>query len=191
MKKIIFLILMSLILSSCLVNTKNPITENKLEVDKDLRGLWQSQDSTDDSKNGFMIILEDKNAVYSFIPVNDDYKMDFSYQAFISKVGNDNYLNMQPLNVDADTFNVKDEYFLAYYEIKNTSTLYIYLLSEPNFENAIKQKQLKGKITSDKYNTTTIMITDSSENIYNYIKNQKKEDLFGSDPMIFKRANLP
>ena len=121
----------------------------------------------------------------------DWVKGNFKFQemdSILTKCDKRNFINLQPLNKDVNNSEEKDSFYgFFYYSLIAEDTVAVWTPTSSVFEEAIVNKEIKGKIEKA-MNLAVISIDESSESICNYIKGNDVSKLFDlEDPMIFHR----
>lgn len=185
-----------LMLACCLMACAGPAlsvhplsSPEKAGHDKRLFGSWYFVE-----EEGYLFIGRGKDsreriALISFedgILEVDELKM------FVSELQSGNYMNISNLNIlgrrkeeiggldKEDQLEMKDCYLFLKYDFMKPDILVTYMLDGDLIEKAVKDKRLKGDV-SDK-----ILITDTSENIANFIESDRSGELF-TPYLVFKR----
>lgn len=182
---VIFSIL--IIINACFITSKNPLS--KLEdaiLDNKLSGLWKFQKMNETKIDGYLLILKGVDKYYEIIMFDKDFTINnssdfYNFHAFISNINNEKYLNLQFLKIESGKYmsDSNDSFIIVNYKIKN-NLLIISFLNEDFFKKAIESKIIQGSITKGSY-STSVDITDSIENLNNFIKNSKIEELIDKE----------
>jgi len=180
-------------LSSCLLESEFPLSDvDKGYNDKRLNGLWKFTNLEDDSEGGYVLILKTDDNIYHFIIFDKNYsiKSDGLYNGFVTKIGNESYLNVKVLNNSLKSYgNTKDNrYFFLGYKIEG-GMLKMGLFDNNYVSEAIKDNKIKGEV--DKVgNFETPILTDSTKNLYVFVKNADKNRLITSYNLVLEKNNL-
>jgi hypothetical protein len=183
-----------LLFSSCkTVTSYYPIDEKtKLSVDAALPGIWYGIDSNE--------------KIYVFIRIRKDGYLDitgadskFGYDegkimAYPSFLEEDRFLNISATNKDSEKIDLTKNYLFLHYQIKNNNnTIELRNLNFDFFVDAVNKKLIKGEV---KYSTgrdkkiqkpEDVILSDTSENIRKFLKENNKEKYLEEKKMILNR----
>ena len=178
-------------LCSCFDIWVNPISDVKdAKIDERLIGTWLRKNESDDET---MIHIHeiDQHSVYLY-SVTPKSICDPNYvEAHVSEVDGRTFLNWRTFDCSTKEFS---RYWIIEYEFNGENEMTFYLTDYDFVREAIRNKRLSGKvINGDTIDVVgTIVVTATSLEIKEFIKNSPKEELFyRDDPPIFKRFERP
>ncbi|HOJ65304.1 MAG TPA: hypothetical protein PLE45_12880 [Spirochaetota bacterium] len=180
MKRILYIVSILIFLNSCLLTSKNPLgkIEDAISDDK-LIGLWQFK-NLKEKESGYLLIFRNNDKSYELIVFDSKFKSEeilYCY-AYISEIDRERYFNIKILQREGHSLIERgDDYIFSHYKIKN-GTLIISLFNEDFIKKAILENKLQGSV-DNKFNS--ILITDTTENIINLIKNSSLNDLLDKE----------
>lgn len=161
----------------------NPISDvQDAKVDKRLIGTWVSSENPK-SKNMTHIYEIDEHTVY-LLHVNPADICEQEYDvAHTSEVDGRTFLNWRKFDCSKKEFS---KYSIFEYEFNGENEVSFYATDDEFVEKAIQNKRLSGNVEE------TMVVTATSPEIREFIKNSPKEKLFyRDDPLILKRFERP
>jgi hypothetical protein len=165
------------------VTSRYPLPGNSLAIDqKKLEGIWLV-----DSDEVIHLRFNSKGTA---IIAGMEWKED-QYEIVYGEINvteGDEY-NFLSIRFQEDNKWLDNYYFLTY-TFTEKGDLILWLPNVDIFEEAIKNKQIKGIIEKDQY-STGITITNSSENLLKFINDASRHNLFDyKEPIVlYKIAN--
>ncbi|MCW8129930.1 MAG: hypothetical protein KIS92_06205 [Planctomycetota bacterium] len=168
----------------------NPITDPKASKrDQRLEGAWIFQ--SDDKKTIMHFTLRKEHEFRILVANNKGDAGDAVYDASSSEAGNRRFLNVRIRKVDeAGVRTVGDGHVLVWYEVSDEGVLKLRLSKSDGFAKAIDGEKLKGEVTRDKKKVLGVKVTDSSQNLAEYLAKSNLDDDFG-DAVELKKLNEP
>ena len=163
----------------------NPISDvQDAKVDKRLIGTWVTAKDPK-SKNMIHIYEIDEHTIY-LVSIDPKDKCEQEYnEAFMSRVDGRTFLNWRIFDCSKKEFS---RYYIFEYEFNGENEVALYLNSYAFVEEAIKNKRLSVNTDDD----GEVVVTATSAEIREFIKNSPKEKLFyRDDPLILKRFERP
>ena len=148
-KKIILIIAISAAISSC-YESVNPLGNLKdAVIDDNLIGLGKFKNKLSDGsiEVGYFLIQKGLNNYYQIYTQDKPFVFNNSalsnFQAFITKINNRYYLNLQPLQIEEGKHvtKVNKEYIFAHFTNKNNK-LTLNLFNEDFIRKSIKKKSI-------------------------------------------------
>lgn len=181
--------------SSCkTVTSVNPIDlKTKSSVDQTLPGLWYGYE---DKEKTYVMIRTQSDGYLNITGTDADFKYDEGkIIAYPSILGDYRFLNILSTSRDSDKIDPTKGYFFLFYQIKNSNTIELRNLNFNYFVNAVEKKKIKGEVkysvSADKKSKTPadVILSDTSENIRKFFRENKKDDLLEKKIMILNRIN--
>ncbi len=190
-----------LIPACCPMVSVNPLSE-PAGLDEKLYGTWKPILKENDKAFLHIGKLTDNLMVALSVEHKVDGTLDTSRMPFfLTKTNSNNYWNVKLEDLDKEMARGNEGFFFLKYRFSDKDTLHIYQLEREPIISAIRQKNLKGKITYrpiikkpnskitdlqiDK-NIDCVVISDSSENLLKYIESNSTNELF-KEAMQFER----
>jgi hypothetical protein len=195
--KIIISILFILFLffNSCKsVTSDNPIdAKTKLSADEALPGIWYGLDS----KEKIHVLIRIRRDGYLDITGADSsFKYDegkiFAYPSYL---GEERFLNINATTNDSQKLDLTKNFLFLHYQVKNNNnTIELRNMKFDFFVDAVTKKLIKGEV---KYSTSRdkktkvpadVILSDTSENIRKFLKENNKENYLENKVMILNRV---
>lgn len=196
---LIIFIILTFSFNSCFLSSMNPLGyREESKIDNNLLGIWKYIKHGNDKifDVSYLLILKSENNSLILIGFDsDEYNYDdnafYQFQGYITKINNNNFINLQLLDIKDGSLNneYKNFYIFAHYKFINNNNLLITQFDQYKFEDFIKEKQIKGNIDEGKF-LSSISLTDTTDNINNLIKNQTLEDILQESGWLLKRVKL-
>ena len=192
--KLLSIIAVFIMFSACkTVTSYNPIdVKNKSSIDAVLPGLWYG--------------LDEKEKIYVFIRIRMDGYLDitgadssFKYDegkifAYPSFLGEDRFLNINATTNDSQKLDLSKNFLFINYQIKNNNnTIELRQMKFEFFVDAVEKKLIKGEVKysaskDKKYKAPSdVIISDTSENIRKFLKENSKEKYLEDKKIILNR----
>ena len=180
LKNLSFMLGVLISLCSCLDIWVNPISDvQNAQIDERLIGTWF--DKNDPASETMTHIYEiDQHSVYLY-SVTPESRCDPDYnEVHISEVDGRSFMNLRTLDCSTKEFS---RYWILEYEFNAENEVIFYHINYNFVEEAIENKRLSGNKTAQ-----DTVVTATSLEIREFIKNSPKEELFPrDDPLILKR----
>ena len=178
--KILLLILASAVLMGCPVVSKNMVglEDYKLDAQK-INGTWINDE-------GAMLIkaLDPDKGIIKIIFLEDKENIE-TVKVKIMKGKSWLYFNMLPEKNSKDI-----EYLWGRIQINDNRIIFWHTSNEA-FTKAIKERKIKGTIDKKKqengklsFNTSTVILTDSANNIINLVESSEKSFFLWDEPVV-------
>ena len=178
-QNLLFMLAVLISLCSCLDIWVNPISDvQDAQIDERLIGTWF--DKNDSASEMIHIYEIDQHSVYLY-SVTPKNRCDLDYnEVHVSKVDGRSFMNLRTFDCSTKEFS---RYWILEYEFKDKNELIFYHINYDFVEEAIENKRLSGNKTAQ-----DTVVTATSPEIREFIKNSPKEELFPrDDPLILKR----
>ncbi|HOV15755.1 MAG TPA: hypothetical protein PK771_15810, partial [Spirochaetota bacterium] len=154
MKKISVLLFALFFTFSCILESDNPLSDlSKAYEDKEFCGLWKFLDVSEKEDINYLLILKTNNNIYQLTLFDKNFLIeeDGVYNAFITKIGNETFLNIKPYKNKFGFGENEDRksYFFMHYKI-TANFMQMAMFDNKFIVEAIEKGKLKGEV--DKYN---------------------------------------
>ncbi|KJJ84390.1 secreted protein [Candidatus Omnitrophus magneticus] len=178
-KRMLFLKLFSAVFlcfmfSSC-VTSKNPLCDKKNSVlDSGLIGVWQGESE--------QVIISQAEGQLLFTEKDTNEKVKQKYTGYTAQIKSDNFLIIQGYENTA-----KDEYVFVHYVLSGNNVLTVYALNTEFFINAVEKQLIKGEIIKNKDWDKGVQLTDTTENMFEFLNKIDKKYYLKNEPGIYKK----
>lgn len=191
-----------MLLAACCPDTSvQPLSAvEQAKYDKRLEGTWINK-SDDSEITYFHVGKADANLTQGItVGLRKDGKLEHTvFTFFPTIIDNQQYLNVKANELFKDLPPEKSGYIIVRYKFRGNDIVSIYCMDNNIFAQAITAGQLKGKLFFEKkfcfkegHNVPTegkkkidcVHLTDSSENILNFIKNNSPDVLFPKEILL-------
>jgi hypothetical protein len=165
---------------SCIVESKNPLSSPDNSVlDKRLPGMWKVKPA-DNEDNGNMLVLQKEENTLLFIIYNTELKYEQQYEAFVTTLGKNRWLNVyEPGSDPADR-----NYILVYYTIER-KRLKLQLLDKNKLAELVENGAIEGTVTGTPKGVT---LTGNSESLAAFFSNIPLPDILENDTIVMTRT---
>lgn len=177
--KCFVLLLLAVMLSSCLIKSENPLGDKASSfVDENLMGVWCSKQK---SETNYLVVLKRDDGYFQFTYFSNSFKDGVNYLGYVTVLDGERYLNLRELDLGAEKPGISDDYSLARYTMKKKNELEIIFFNIEFFKEAITGGLIKGA-------TEPVKITDTTENLVKFVKNQKHADFYlDKEALVFRK----
>jgi hypothetical protein len=178
-------------LSGCYFTSKNPLPL-KPEVDKELLGGWRAlADQKNPTADGYAVFVKDQNGWLEVLLMERYYESGEIYRGFCSEIKGEKYLNVKKVNFGkgGQQADLDANFYLLHYRIVARKRLEISMLNETLFKQAVKTRQLAGRLSPKEDDFT---LTCPTNQLVAFLSRQKPAELLG-EPMtpMEKTDQLP
>lgn len=190
--KITLIASIAFMLSSCVLTSDNPLGDKEYAIDDpDLKGFWRT---INEDEISYLAILKGEEGYLKLLSFGNEVTGVAEFRAFVSKIGEDQYLNIQYVGDFGMNFNFGKEYIFMHYFINNKNELVMSAFKEDFFKKAVKEGLIKGNVekvkTSYGYSDRNVRIQASTDEIVNFIKKQDKKEFLESESNSYKISGL-
>ncbi len=199
--------LVGLLFTACIPESQEPITPlAEAEQDVKLVGAWRLEDQ--EYVRFLHIGAEGEKAAtpgagepeaglmrFTFVSQNkgesrSNLEKPFSARFFVSEVGEDRYANvLLPIGENNTPAIVvpPHHYMLFKYQLSGDE-LTLWVTNFRATADEIERGELGGTVMREGKDLRSVTLTDSSENLADYLKRTRGEKLFGENKMVFRRV---
>ncbi|EDY18141.1 hypothetical protein CfE428DRAFT_4277 [Chthoniobacter flavus Ellin428] len=188
----------SLLLASCLPESKNPLsTPSTSTVDGRLGGVYvQKREKKDDDLSTWHFHYRETNvrgriSVTPWLEVlnlehrRGDGLKGTTYRALTTHLGVHDYISFMEVG-DAVSKDHASLYGFARYEVNWSGDIQVWFANSDFLAQAIKSGKLHGTVRSDSTGKN-VLLTDSTERLAAFVAASDPARLFGGKPLIFYR----
>ena len=191
----------ALFLAACcpLVSTNPLSSQDDAQFDQRLEGTWVH--NSDEGEVGYLHIGKTKGNLTKAISVEIKKNGELDHMVFTlfpTIVANNNFLNIKTEHLFEGLPPERQGYIFARYEHTGDHRLSLYIMDNGPFEKAVQSGILKGEITykesafpdadAKEKKIECVQITDSSENILNFIMSHDPAIIFPEEIKLKKQT---
>jgi hypothetical protein len=160
-----------LVLAACSPEFTNPLSPAAgAKVDAALVGRWL--EAKPDGTPRRLEVKAREGGVMSFRLVKKNEKDALGFEGHVTALGSMKVLNLKAVEGDLGG----DSLLFVRYELAADGTLSAWLLRDSAFGAAVKDGSLKGRLSSG--SPSTVIVTDTPENVRAFLQKQKSESLW-------------
>ena len=184
---ILSVVVLVFILSSCCpVVSEKPLSQ-PLKIDTDLEGVWQLESENQEIVYLHISALNEKFAAVS-VEHRDDGKLDIiKTMFFLTRIKLGLYMNIHTNELPKEELGTIDGWMFLQIKFFNKDRFAMAHLNDQPIIDAVRNGELSGILTQRDTRVNCVALTDSSENMRNYIETHG-DSLF-IDPTVWNRVH--